>query len=293
MAIFPSGYEQTTPILDGDQYAVQDSALNKLGWVYASMLQAYALSKQIGGLVLPQFTWSSITDITIGAGAWHHDGTKNQWVGQSALLTFVFGPGGSNAGSSAIGSDEWQYLYIDDSAVVTAATSVLTETEYIASTTVPTFNEAKGGFYNPSVSNDRAVYMVYIDGAGEVEGFYQIETDIFSLLATVEELTVAPSNVWTTYTCDSCPTIVDNFIASVDTIWISNSALAASRYRSKTLGGNGHTMAVVNSTGVYNDVGQILIPLDSSQQYELSFTAAVTNTITIKYDGFRLPEGMR
>lgn len=120
----------------------------------------------IGGFVSrPQFTYHDADEIKISAGRYHHDGTSAQIVYWNSELTFQLGPAGSNADSSAIGTSNWMYIYLDDSAIVTAGTNLLTAAEFLASTTAPTWSHTKHGFYN---GEDRCIFAVYINSSGNI-----------------------------------------------------------------------------------------------------------------------------
>lgn len=115
-----------------------------------------------------KLSYSSTTAITIAAGMWDHRGTTNQNVYTTSQLTFTLGSGGSNAGSSALGASELQYIYIDDSAVVTAGTALLTASEFLNSTTAPAWSNTKCGWYN---GNDRCIGATYTNGSSQVMNF--------------------------------------------------------------------------------------------------------------------------
>jgi len=115
--------------------------------------------------------FSSTVAITIGGGMWAHAGTTSQHVYTATQITFTLGPAGSNSLSSALGADELQYIYIDDSAVVVAGTALLTATEFVNSTTAPSFSHAKVGWYN---GLDRCIGCVLTDSANVVIPFYTV-----------------------------------------------------------------------------------------------------------------------
>ena len=62
--------------------------------------------------------FSSSSAITIGGGAWAHNGTTNRQVTLNSQITFTLGSGGSNSTSTDLGQYEVHYIYIDDSAIV-------------------------------------------------------------------------------------------------------------------------------------------------------------------------------
>jgi len=115
--------------------------------------------------------YSTTSAIKIGAGSYKHFGTSTQLLYWDSQLTFTIGSGGSNSDSSAAGTSQFQYIYIDDSAVVTLGLKVLTAAEILNSTTAPTYSHAKHGWYN---SNDRCIGAIYINSSGNIESFWQV-----------------------------------------------------------------------------------------------------------------------
>lgn len=113
--------------------------------------------------------YSTTTAITIAAGMWDHRGTTNQNVYTASQLTFTLGSAGSNSGSTNLGASQLHYIYIDDSAVVTAGTALLTATEFLNSTTAPAWSNAKCGWYN---GNDRCVGAIRTDGSSHIVEFF-------------------------------------------------------------------------------------------------------------------------
>jgi hypothetical protein len=115
-----------------------------------------------------KFKYSNTTTITIDPSTYQHSGTKNQFIYWDSTLTFVFGSAGSNSGSTNLGATTWYYLYIDDSAVATAGTNLITASELIAVSTAPTYNASKHGWYN---GNDRVIGAFRTNGSSQLELF--------------------------------------------------------------------------------------------------------------------------
>ncbi len=127
----------------------------------------WANIRQRGYVSRSSFDYSSATQILIGAGEYEVDDgsapTNYYWDSQ---ITFTIGSGGSNAASSAAGTSQWQYLYIDDSAI---SASPLVAASFLNSTTAPTYNQTKHGWYNGS---DRCIFAFYIDSSGDIEKWF-------------------------------------------------------------------------------------------------------------------------
>jgi hypothetical protein len=91
-----------------------------------------------------------------GTFVYQHAGTTTQIL-SGADVTFTR----SDTSSTA----QFNYLYIDDSAVVTAGNTTITASELISSPTAPTLSTTKGGFYN---GNDRCIYAFKQDASNDI-----------------------------------------------------------------------------------------------------------------------------
>ena len=116
-----------------------------------------------------KFGWKDADEIYIGAAACYLRGAINRRVYWASELTFQLGSGGSNAASSNLGNNEWHYIYIDYSAVVSLGLNLLTAAQFLNSTTGPTWSAANRGWYN---GNDLCVFAVRTDGAAGVLNFH-------------------------------------------------------------------------------------------------------------------------
>lgn len=116
--------------------------------------------------------YDTASQIKIGSGSYQlDDGVDPKTYYWNSELTFVLGSGGSNSSSSALGTDQWQYVYMDESAI---SASPLVASSFINSTTAPTYSQPKHGWYN---GNDRCIFAVYINGNGDIMKFYANGTD--------------------------------------------------------------------------------------------------------------------
>jgi hypothetical protein len=116
-----------------------------------------AASEMKGYRERPMFTRDSTTTMKLnGAFVYQHAGTTTQIL-SGADVTFTR--------SDTSGTAQFNYLYIDDSAVVTAGNTTITASELISSPTVPTLSTTKGGFYN---GNDRCIYAFKQDASNDI-----------------------------------------------------------------------------------------------------------------------------
>jgi len=114
---------------------------------------------------------SSNTAITIEAGMWSLWTTSQSLVYTNSQLVFTLGSGGSNGSSENLdaGAQEIQYIYIDDSAVISNASALITASEFMNHTEVPTYNRTRKGWMN--TSNDRCIGAVLVDASNHVLDF--------------------------------------------------------------------------------------------------------------------------
>jgi hypothetical protein len=142
--------------------------------------------------------YSSTSAITLTGGMWEHRGTTTQNVYTLTQITFTLGSAGSNAGSTNLGASEMHYIYIDDSAVVTAGTALLTASEFVNTTTAPTWSNAKSGWYNGS---DRCIGAILTDAASEIVDFF-VRSDGFYAYTPTTSITEFASAAAPTTTTD-------------------------------------------------------------------------------------------
>jgi hypothetical protein len=147
----------------------------------------------VGYFSRPLFVYEDTNTITIKTGMYHHEGTSKQLVYWTSDIEFDFGSAGSNADSDNLSASDWFYLYIDDSAVVTAGTRVLTASEFVAVTTEPSWSDTKLGWYN---GNDRCIAAFYSDSGSELLEFYTYgDTHIYG--TTIQDRAAADlDDVW-------------------------------------------------------------------------------------------------
>jgi hypothetical protein len=136
---------------------VYDVAGNFTGGTVEAVLAE--LATDVAAYLLPYgykrgFTlgYVSTSVISLTQGQWHHSGTTEQ---------MVYSAGAFNYTLSSLSGTQLQYIYLDDSAIVSAGTAVITLTQITNSTTAPTFSNTKYGWYN---GEDRCIGAVYVEG---------------------------------------------------------------------------------------------------------------------------------
>jgi len=161
------------------------------------------------------------SNISFTRGIWHHSGTIDQMVYSPSSITYA---------PSSLSGTQLQYLYLDDSAIVSAGSQIITTTQLTNSTTAPTFSSTKFGWYN---GNDRCIGHLYIAG-GFIQKFkvYSGEFYVYYLIGDLYSGSNAPtastvrdvSAVVPTF-CTRCRVSVknatdgNNFVFSPDSTW--------------------------------------------------------------------------
>ena len=116
-----------------------------------------------GFFVRPKFTWKDDDEIYISAGVYYHDGTTEQLLYWDSQITYQF---------TSLAASDWSYLYFDDSAIVTADTSLISASELTDSTTEPdVYSQTKHGRYS---GNDLCFFAVLTDASSHIVKFYHV-----------------------------------------------------------------------------------------------------------------------
>lgn len=237
-------------------------------------IKAYVAANSPAGLVVrSKFRWKSVTEIYIGSGEYHHEGTTDQKVYWDSELTYTV---------LTNGAPDWVYIYIDDSAVVTLGTNLLTNAEFIDNTTEPTWSPTKKGYYTGS---DRAIYAVYLVANDVVEFSHEGNT-VFHADAIENQAAVDIDTAWT----DIGALIIPKFT----TIGVVNfvQSVASTGWSWRTNGQTGATgHFIMQGTGIIERRGSEVIT-DSSQIIEVKATTSDTSQIACNTEGWRFPIGM-
>lgn len=164
---------------DGTMAGNSDDAVptEKAVVTYVTAVGAIAPTGIPGFLIRPQFTYKDTDEIYIGPARYHHKGTAEQIVYWDSQLTYQL---------SGMSGDDWYYLYIDDSAVVTHGSANLTATEFTHSTTEPTWTAAEGGWYN---GDDRCI-GAFRSSSGNLVEFFHDGGDLFMYADRVSDLSL-------------------------------------------------------------------------------------------------------
>lgn len=225
-----------------------------------------------------RFIYSDTDTIKINAGQYIHCGTTNQIVYWNSQLTYDF---------TGLSSDTWSYLYIDDSAVVTAGTNLLTASEFIDSNTAPSWSHTKHGWYNGS---DKCIFAVKTKAAAsEILEFFHYN----DFVCFADYILIGSGGVnddWSTEHTLVIPTFCRkakiHFLGSY-----GNTSTIFSWRTNGQSGTTGHYISAVASTSTYGGVS-IDVITDSNLKIDVTESTASTGTLSVKEEGWYFPEGM-
>lgn len=269
----------------GRGHATKDDTLNRAFLIGHNNLGYH--TDFPGQLVRPKFTWKDADEIYISAGVYHLDGTDEIVCQWNAQITFQFGSGGSNAASDDLGASEWHYLYIDDSAVQTAATNILTASEFLNSTTAPTWSHTKHGWYN---GNDRCIGAFLTDGANNMLAFWHDGGRQVLYDAPVTFVNAADiDSAWTDATV-TAPGFATRAVCRFKGVYVDSDAWFCWRPNGSS-STNGHSVVLCNATTT-DPVNTVDVMMDSAQKIEVKSGSDNGDTLTVYAMGFYLPAGM-
>ena len=253
-----------------------------------------------GYLSRPQFLHTSDTAISIEPGCYHHSGTVDQIVYWNLALAFTLGSS-LNADSDELdaGAFDIQYIYLDDSAIVTNASPLLTNACLLNSDTAPTWSDAKHGWYGPGGGGadntqvtDRCIFAVPIDSSNDVLDFYHDGGRYIAYDAPIEDMAAAdPDHDWSTDVTLSIPALGANAMAKAIFKAVYSNAETTMLYRPKGSASVtivvGHVRATTPDSFVTIDVY-----VDSAQKISVAGGAEATNTLAVETLGYFLPRSM-
>lgn len=225
------------------------------------------------------FTWKDADEIYIGAGKYFHVGTASQWVYWNSTLTKQL--------TTAAGVEDFWYLYLDDSAIVSAGTPLLTAAEFIWSTTAPAWDETKKGYYS---GLDRCIFAVRVDASNAIEAFrhdggdYVAEEKFNSVFG--------PTDVDTTFVDVNfnLPTFSTRVNATFIAIYVTASGGSTVYRPNGSVTATGQVVASATAAGQHNSPHTVFT--DTSGIGECKMTSASDSTLQVTQNGWFLPRGM-
>lgn len=246
-----------------------------------------------------KFSWSTISTIALKSARYHHNGTAEQIIKWDVDLTFTFGPAGSNAGSSALGTSQWQYINIDDSAL---SGDTITAARLINSTTIPVYQDSKLAYYN---GNDRCIGAFWINSSGEIEKFYH-EGDLIHWDNQYQAYGTNmgksggayPGTAFGTQVTMRVPGFTEKALATFAVNPGSSVGNYQAFWRQGSSTGTGHSVGIGRNTGSGDNAetltsNQINVFVDSADQIDIKVDLSSSNAImAVAQNGYYLPPGI-
>lgn len=243
------------------------------------------------------FTWSDTDTITLTASRYYHIGTLSQPVYWNSTLTFVFGSGGSNAASDDLAANKWYAVYIDDSAVVSAATNLLTESELlnleIDGTDYPAYSSTKHGWYNANSTSDMCigVFKTKASAAELIEFRHAKPGEIEWDEAIGIQSGASVTTTWATLTSLLLPSCCSIAYAS---FYISGDPDESATYYYRPLGSSVTTGRIIDNRGQHNKYGytHLWIEVGSGASHptiQVKSSANRSDFISLYQQGYALP----
>lgn len=157
---------------NGDKYLQVNSGATATQWV---TLDVDALTRRKGELHRARFEKVGSTTLRIHSGVYDLD-AKGKNVSWDTYL---------DKGLS--GTNGWRYIYLDYDQITG---TTVTASGILESSTAPTYDESKHGWYN---GNDRCILCVYVSG-GAIYNFYHDGSDHIEYQDDVDHSAVTSSN---------------------------------------------------------------------------------------------------
>lgn len=208
-------------------------------------------------------------ELTFGGGALEIGG-KFYYLAAAAGVSFA---------SLAADTSYWVYV------TPPATGNILAAGDFSASTTAPTPNHAKAGWYNGSA---RCIFGFLTDGSGNIPKFRYSRGRVF-YDTNISVASITPSTSWTDVTLPVPTGIAILALVGVFNIYID--ATAYPRIRPNGSSGWQWGAAYVESAGQRTDTIQEVFT-DTAGKIEVGFNTSTSNRVDIYGYGYQLPEDM-
>ena len=233
-----------------------------------------------GFLIRPKFTRKDVDELYIGPGVYHHSGTVEQFVYWDSQLTVQLS-GGSG--------DTWYYVYLDDTAIVSAGTNLLTASEFIFSSSAPTYSHAKHGWYN---GNDRCIFSVRtVSGSDDILEFFHGSNLVMFADQITDLSPTVTANVWEDVTL-TIPAFTTQAEVRIFGAYVDGSSWAQWITKDQDSSGEHNVFFIDNSP--YGEQGDntLSVITNDSQIIQVKTSVVNNNTIGVATQGWYFPTGM-
>ena len=243
-------------------------------------LDNVARSTQSACIHRPLFSKKDADEIYIGPGRYYiTNGTTDYWVYWDSTLEVQF---------AGLTGTQFYNVYIDYS---TITGPLLTNANFIASTTDPTYTVARGGHYNGS---DLAIFGFKVT-SGVIDAFYHDGGRFIQFDAHDGIYDGYPGTSWATQATFDAPAFCRSVQATFRTYPATSTTDAYAYFRQGGSSGSGHLIGNTYYVGdIYNvTINTLQVNVDSSLEIDLRFSSAAANArIDCNQNGWYLPRGM-
>jgi hypothetical protein len=214
-------------------------------------------------------------------------GGQYEFVYWDSQITFQAGSGGSNAGSTDLTTTGWHYLYIDDSAVDTQNTALLDADCFLNSSTAPTWDHAKQGWFNGA---DRCIFSFKVTTANTIDIFYVYDRMVHYDAPVADLAATDIDTTWTDVTLTICP-----LSRQAKVTFEANTSSTNAMYRWRVNGSASAGFSAIQSyqadhASSMNNTTTVMT--DSSLKIEVRSEAASNTLVGIETEAWILPRGM-
>lgn len=192
---------------------------------------------------------------------------------------------------TSLSASTWYSVYIDPPA--SGTTLVSADIEY--STTAPTFDQTKGGYYHPTTTDWRCIGFFCSDAsATPLIRPFTVDGQIYRYndwMASIFDNTSAPSSPSNTFTDVTAVQPLASFPTLVSVTVSYRNATAYLCARKNGTSGTGLVVGYCDSAGP-TTIGEYFIPTDTSKKFEIAFSTACSNYVIIRQQGFLIPDSI-
>ena len=222
-------------------------------------------------------SWKDADEIYVDTGALHIDNDSAENIyGATSQITKQL---------TSLSASTWYVIYIDppDSGLALVAADI----EY--STTMPTYSQAKRGWYHGTNTDWRCIGFVRTDASSNLLQFAQVNKEVRFNTYFFDANAITPNTTWTDVTM-TIP--MGGMLAIARIAGTYSNGAATFKVRTNGNADGGMEIQYVESTCKHGN-GWVSVMTDASKIIETCWNAsASTNPIYVLTYGFVLPDGM-